>query len=122
MNPEIAAQFLGTIVEVSATIFAIYLATIIFVLQDKVLFQNLMKHKAFLISFGCACPGYCSLIVSAFQHISRLDLQKPYAESSANQMIWLFALSLSILILNFVVVMKRRHKLYAKQLKKEKKD
>lgn len=126
MNPQIAAQFLGTMAQVSVTILAIYIAVITYILQDKDLGKRLINSKPFLLSFGFTCLGYSSLIVQCFIDFLKLDLQEQYSDTNAFSFIFLFCFSLCLLFGNFLLVMSRRRKFLNKRrqkdFKKEKKE
>lgn len=105
LDPQIAAQFLGTIAQVSATIFAIYLALITIILQDKELSKIFLKGKLYLVTFSLVFLCYSVLLSVSLWDFFRLRLGEQFSDFYAFSLFVGFVFSLAALSLNFFLLL-----------------
>ena len=118
MDPQIASQLLGTLVQVSGTILAVYVAVILYILQEKSLAQLLLKPKYFYVSFGASCAGFSTIILFSLGYFLLLKFEQPFSDSAAFYLVLGFAISLLLLFVNCGIVIWLRRKVLRKRRRK----
>ena len=108
METVVALQFLGTLAQVSVTIFAVYLALITYILQDKKLWKKVKKSKVFLLSFVFTCASYSLLLTLCFVGFGILGFGMPISDWAINGFILMFVVSLIGLFANFIDVLQEK--------------
>jgi hypothetical protein len=108
MDPQIAAQFLGTLAQICATIFAVYLAAMIYVFQEKreELLRTPKRTALLLITFLTGCTLYSITLVYALSSLVLIDPSSSFPDSTAQGSVIVFFLSLLFSFVSITVLLK----------------
>jgi len=104
MDAQIAAQFLGTLIQTAGTIFAIYIAIFIYVLQERNLAALYFGKKHIFLGFALSCLAWSGLIICAMTEFLKLNLTQPFSDNSAFFYTVYFIISFLLLLYNFVLL------------------
>lgn len=116
MDPQIALQFLGTLIQTSGTILAIYIAILIYTLQDKTLSSLLLKDKSFLGTIGLSCGLWVLIIALSLADLFSLNLKEPYSDFMAFNKASVFVFALLFMVADFIRLIWKRKKLLQEEM------
>lgn len=108
MDAQIAAQFLGTIAQVTVTLFAVYLAIIVYVFQDREIAKALLKNRYFIGAFGISCVDFGCVIALLFEAFLTIGPERPLDNTIAFGMIGLFSILFTMTIITYVAILLER--------------
>jgi hypothetical protein len=108
MDYQVAAQFLGTVAQVTVTLFSVYMAVIVYVFQGREVAKDLLRNNYFKMSFVMVCIAFGSEIVVLFDGFFVLSPNKSLDSITVGLVIAVFALFLTMVVLSYWAIMRRR--------------
>ena len=108
MDPQIAAQFLGTLIQSSATFLAIYLGIIIFIVQDKTLAPFFLEHWQAWSAFGISCALWVETIAFCVDDFTTLNLNTQFSSRQIQTDLLGFFAALSLSLGSFALMLALR--------------
>jgi hypothetical protein len=90
LDPQMAAQFLGSLAQISATFFAVYLAILVYILQEKSLARVLLRENIFKALLFVTCAVFVFLIAVCLEQLIELNPLNPYSNSRASVLVLVF--------------------------------
>lgn len=116
MDAQIAAQFLGALLQVAATIFAVYIALIIFIIQDRVLSSVFLKYKIVSSTFVIGCVTWIATIFSYIMEFHKLGLAEPYGEMDFLWNVVSFSLAIIAFLFSFWFLISYRKRIFTESM------
>jgi hypothetical protein len=111
MDPQIAAQYLGTLAQISSTIFAVFIAIIVYIFQDREMARLLSHAKGFLFFIIFTCSSWAVLIFVSVTEITALRIGTPFNDLIITYIGGWFGFSLFLLVYDFVRIIRLRMQL-----------
>lgn len=112
MEPQIAAQFLGTLIQSAMTFLAVDLAIIIFIVQDETLAPFFLNHRIVWICFALSCFLWVSVIGWCIVDFMNINLNVQFSSWEITRQVigFLATLILSLLIFALILIDRKRLK------------
>lgn len=105
MESQVALQFLATVLQVAATFMALYMAIIIFILQNRILRSYFLRNRVVWIAFGGCLSLWLLTIVICLQGFLGFNSQLEFPQSEAMRITFSLLSALAISILTFVLIL-----------------
>ena len=117
MDPQVAVALLATIAQISGTVLAIYIAVVIFILQDETLARLILKDGKLGATFILLGPAFTWAFVTtlAIIELLTLDLEKPYSDFVAFAVVITFGVALFLMVVRFWSLISAKKSLYARE-------
>jgi uncharacterized membrane protein YiaA len=84
LDAQIASQFLGTLIQVAGTILAVYVAIILYILQDKEVAQQSLHNKGFYITLIVTCSFFTLTIIACLSQLLNLSPGQSFDSQQAD--------------------------------------
>ena len=105
MDPQIAAQLLGTLIQSAATFLAVYFAIVIFILQDKILAPIFFRYRSLQLTFGLCSAMWIVTIIGCIYDFTQIQLNVQFSSKSITGDVGLFFLTLGLSLLSFMEIL-----------------
>ena len=105
LDPLIAAQLLGTLIESSTAFLIVYLGIIIFIVQDKTLAPVFLRHWQVWCSFGICCVFWVSIIGFCVFDFVNLNSNVPFSSGEMAHEVYGFLGALIFSLITFVPIL-----------------
>jgi predicted membrane channel-forming protein YqfA (hemolysin III family) len=76
LEPQVAMQFLNTMIQVMGTILAIYVAVIVFIIQEREVAKRSLRSSGFYYTITYTCALFVLTIAECFYQLINLNLEQ----------------------------------------------
>jgi hypothetical protein len=104
VDPQIATAFLSTVAQIATALFAVYLALVIFAIQDRKVAKGLAKRGLFKVFFLSSCVVFTFFVASLLREFLFLNLSTPYSDDVVRWSILAFALLASLICATYWII------------------
>lgn len=104
MDPQVATQFVGVLAQICATIFAVYLAAMLYVFQQKDLLRITKQTTLLMITFLTGCALYTVTLLYALLSLIVIEPSSSFPDSTAISLLSGFSLSLFFSLTSILVL------------------
>ncbi len=108
VDPQVATAFLSTLAQIAAALFAVYMALIIFTVQDRKLAKRLIKKRSFQVLFVLSSVVFTFFIASLLREFLFISSSTSYSDNVVRESILFFVMLCSFLCGTYWIIMSEK--------------